>query len=248
MKIALTGKGGVGKTTVSALLAEKASSLGQDVMAVDGDPDSNLGDSLGIKGDITPVAEMEDLIEERTGGSGLVKLNPAVEDIPERFYRKAGDIKVLMMGRVSKGGSGCKCPENAFLRELLSHLLLDRKETVICDMEAGVEHMGRGTVKGLDALVVVVEPDVRSIKTMTKIESLAEDIQVEKVYVVGNKIRNSEEKDFIKEKTEDRPLALLPYSEEIRKTGLNSGRVPTNLDSLDRGIEKIWKKLKDSLR
>ena len=215
LKLAITGKGGVGKTTLSALLAHVFAERGQKVLAIDADPATGLAAACGVPLEvaeaITPVADMEDLIYERTGArkgeiGGYFKLNPRVDDIPERFAisppgSEAGKngIRILSMGTVSSGGTGCLCPENSLLRSLVTHLLLRQDEVLIMDMEAGVEHLGRGTAGAVDAFIVVVEPGRRSIQTAHTIYSLAEDLRIKRVYAVGNKVASEADEEFIVE-------------------------------------------------
>jgi CO dehydrogenase maturation factor len=211
LKIAITGKGGVGKTTLSALLAHVFSERGHRVLAIDGDPATGLAAACGIPpheaAAIEPVAEMEDLIYERTGArkgeiGGFFRLNPRVDDIPERFSLERNGIRILTMGTVKTGGTGCLCPENALLKALVTHLLLRRDEVLILDMEAGVEHIGRGTAGTVDAFVVVVEPGRRSVQTAHTIHALAQDLGISRVYAVGNKIRTGDDEEFIREQME----------------------------------------------
>ena len=215
MKLAITGKGGVGKTTLSALLAHVFVERGQKVLAIDADPASGLAAACGVPpevaGAITPVADMEDLIYERTGArkgetGGYFKLNPRVDDIPERFAVSPpgtgidhDGIRILSMGSVNSGGTGCLCPENALLRTLVTHVLLRPDEVLIMDMEAGVEHLGRGTARAVDAFIVVVEPGRRSIQTAHAIHALAADLGIDRVYAVGNKVASESDEDFIRE-------------------------------------------------
>ncbi|MCL0087260.1 carbon monoxide dehydrogenase accessory protein CooC [Dehalococcoidia bacterium] len=207
MKLAISGKGGVGKTTLSSLLARIYASRGYQVLAIDANPDANFGAALGIPFEevqkITPIVEMNDLIEERTGArpgtsAPFFKLNPKVDDIPDRFSLEKDGVKLLIMGTVTTGGSGCICPESTLLKALLSHLVLKREEVVILDMDAGIEHLGRGTVRAVNAFVVVVEPGQRSIQTAKSVRKLALDLGVERCYVVGNKIRSPEDEGFVR--------------------------------------------------
>jgi CO dehydrogenase maturation factor len=218
LKLAIAGKGGVGKTTLASLLARLYAAEGHTVLAIDANPDANLGTALGITQDelrrITPIAEMKELIEERTGGKpgttgGFFKLNPKVDDIPERFSVKKDGVKLLVMGTVKKGGSGCICPESTLLKNLLNHLMLRRSEVVILDMDAGVEHLGRGTAASVNAFIVVVEPGQRSIETAKAVKRLAQDIGIKKCYVVGNKIASDADRQFITENLPD--FELLGY-------------------------------------
>lgn len=228
MKIAVAGKGGVGKTTLSSLIALYFSKSGKKVLAVDADPDSNLALTLGVNADekITPISEMKDLIVERTGSSGgsgsFFKLNPKVDDIPEKFSKNIDGIKLIVMGTVRKGGGGCVCPENVLLKSLLHHLIVQRDEVVIVDMEAGIEHLGRGTAEAVDSFVIVVEPTVQSIQTAERIKNLAYELKVPDVFIVGNKIRNEEEVDFIKSRTNVKFAGYLSYDEEIRRGAVTS--------------------------
>lgn len=207
MKIAVTGKGGVGKTTISALLCYIYSLEGKKVIAVDADPDANLASALGVSKDeaekIKPIAEMAELIEERTGtkpgtSGGIFKLNPKVDDIPESFGYKVNGITLLAMGKSKTAASGCYCPENTLLRRLLKHLIAERDEVVIVDMEAGIEHLTRGTAEGVDAFIVVAEPGQRSLQTAVAVKHLAEGLGIKKVFVIANKTRNEEDILFIK--------------------------------------------------
>lgn len=206
MKIAITGKGGVGKTTLASLLAHLYAQQGRQVLAIDADPAGNLATALGfppeLEESITPIAEMDDLIYERTGAQpgqsgGWFRLNPRVDDIPERFSAEHRGVRLLQLGTVKKGGSGCMCPESALLRALVTHLLLGRREVVILDMEAGVEHLGRATAASVDGFLIVVEPGRRSLDTARLIGDLARQIGVPRLYLVGNKVRNERDRRFI---------------------------------------------------
>lgn len=227
LKLAISGKGGVGKTTLSSLLARIYAARGHKVIAIDANPDANFGTALGIPFDqiqkVTPIAEMSELIEERTGakpGSSapFFKLNPKVDDIPDRFSVQKDGIKLLMMGTVQTGGSGCICPESTLLKALLSHVILRRDETIILDMDAGVEHLARGTVRAVDAFIVVVEPGQRSIQTAKSVKKLAADLGVKTTYVVGNKINDPADMDFVRESLPDfEVLGFLSNDPKIRE-------------------------------
>ncbi len=207
-KIAITGKGGVGKTTLAALLAHIYAEAGQSVIAIDADPAASLAYALGLPDtlaeQVTPIAEMEELIYERTGAKpgtsgGFFTINPRVEDIPDRFSVLHNGIRLLRLGTIGKGGSGCICPESAILKALVTHVILYRDEVMILDMEAGVEHLGRATAGAVDAFLIVVEPGRRSLSTARNIRQLAADIGVTRCYVVGNKVRHQSDKDYIQD-------------------------------------------------
>jgi len=230
MKIAITGKGGVGKTTLSALLSHLYAAEGKKVIAVDADPDANLASALGISSeaikDLRPIAELTDLIEERTGAKpgasgGIFKINPKVDDIPEGFGHKFDNTTLLIMGKSKFAASGCYCPEHALLRRLLKHLIIDRDEVVIIDMEAGIEHLTRGTTEGVDAFIVVVEPGQRSIQTAHTVKKLAEELGIKKVYVVGNKVRNEQDEEFIKKTLSGTTyLGKMSFNESIMESDI----------------------------
>ena len=223
MKIAISGKGGVGKTTLASMLSKVFSEAGYSVLAIDADPNSNLAATLGISNpdDITPISEMEALIEERTGAKpgksgGFFKLNPKVDDLPEKYSLKSNGVRLMVMGRIKKGGTGCYCPENALLQALVTHLLLGRDEVVIMDMEAGVEHLGRATAKAVDRLIVVVEPGRRSVETARRIKKLAEEIGLHNIAAVGSKVRSQSEREFLTSSLPDFEfLGFIPYDQAI---------------------------------
>ena len=223
MKIAISGKGGVGKTILASLLSRIFADSGYSVLAIDADPDANLAATLGFPhaDKITPISEMSELIEERTGArpgqvAPYFKLNPRVDDLPEKYCSEHNGIRLMVMGRVKKGGSGCYCPENALLQALLIHLLLARDEVIILDMEAGIEHLGRATAKAVDKLIVVVEPGRRSVETAYRIDKLAQDIGLRNIAVVGNKIHSQSEREFLISGSPGFEfLGFIPYDQAI---------------------------------
>ena len=235
MKIAITGKGGVGKTTIAAFLAKAWVKKGFKVLAIDSDPVSSLAEALGYPHPekIIPLSEMADLIEERTGAKPgkigqMFKLNPKVDDLPEKIAYEHEGIKIIVMGGVKTGGSGCVCPENSLIKSLVSHLLLDRNERVVIDMEAGVEHLGRATAEAVNWMIAVVEPGLRSIQAAIRIKELAKQIGIKNVVAVGNKIKSPDDVNFITKNIDKiKIIGNIPYSDLIIKldqresTGLN---------------------------
>jgi CO dehydrogenase maturation factor len=255
MKIALTGKGGVGKTTISAILSYLYASEGKKVIAVDADPDANLASALGVPKNemekIKPLAEMSELIEERTGAKpgtigGIFKINPKVDDIPEGFGYKVNGITLLVMGKSKTAASGCYCPENALLRRLLKHLVAERDEVIIADMEAGIEHLTRGTAESVDAFIVVVEPGQRSIQTAFAVKELAKELGVKKVFVVANKVRKEEDIFFIKNALSDIEfLGAISFSHDIMESDIKglpsyeaSQRAIAEITEIKKALEK----------
>ena len=228
MKLAVSGKGGVGKTTFAALLIRSLSRADKRVLAIDADPDANLAAALGIPdGDsITPISEMKELIFERTGAQpgtigGYFSLTPKVDDLPDTLSAKLENIKLMRLGGVQKGGAGCNCPESSLLKALVRHIVLQRDEYVVMDMEAGIEHLGRATAKAVDKLIVVVEPGRRSIDTAGHIKKLAAEIQLTNIAVVGNKIRGEKDADFIRTHLNGiEILGFLPYDNALIEADL----------------------------
>jgi len=202
LKISVSGKGGVGKTTVSANLIKFLASENYQVFAVDADPDTSLGMVLGLPEEELakqlPVVDMREIIAEKTGGSGaFFSLNPDVGDILDSYTVRQGNINFLKMGAVKQGGSSCYCRENSVLNALVGSLLLRKKEAVLLDMGAGIEHLTRGTAKDVDLMLIVTEPSKVSVQTAKVVKKLAGELGIEKIKIVGNKIRNQKEKDFV---------------------------------------------------
>lgn len=244
MKIAITGKGGSGKTTLAAGLSILFSQNKQ-VIAVDCDPDINLGYALNFTNPekITPITEMKDLIAERTesgsGQTGYFKLNPKVDDIPERFCPEHKNIRLMVMGKVNKAGAGCLCPENAFIKSLFSHLVIARDEAVVLDMVAGTEHIGRGTASSVDAFLIVAEPTQLGVNTGLHIKSLAEGLGIEKIFFVGNKINNQEDIDFLRVNLKEDLLGNIHFNKALQDA---RGRFVFD-EGLKKEFEEIYKKL-----
>jgi CO dehydrogenase maturation factor len=230
MKIAISGKGGVGKTMLASLLSTILTKLGYSVLAIDADPNATLATALNFPHPekIAPISEMADLIEERTGvrpgqAAPYFKLNPKVDDIPEKYWVVHNGVKLMVMGRLKKGGSGCYCPENALLEALLAHILLRRDEVVIIDMEAGIEHLGRATARAVNKMIIVVEPGKASIETAYRIRELAKDIGLENIAAVANKVRSEQDKNLITSAMSDFDfLGFIPYEQSIIEAGLGN--------------------------
>jgi len=251
MKIAITGKGGVGKTLLSGLLSKAFAQHGYSVIAIDADPDADLAATLGFPNPdkIVPLSKMSALVAERTGSASgnpasFFKLNPRVDDIPEKHSIEHDGIKLMVMGRMKKGGSGCYCSENAMLQTLVTHLLLASNEVVIMDMEAGIEHLGRATAKAVDKLIVVVEPGSRSLETARKIRQLAKDIGLEAIAVVGNKISNETEKEFVVSRLPDFEfIGFIPYDEAIVRAQLANQPLLESSQPIVTAVSDIYHRL-----
>ncbi len=253
MKIAISGKGGVGKTTLTALLAQAYADAGRDVLAVDADPAPCLAGALGfppeLRAKLHPISEMDELIEERTGAKpgttgGFFTLNPRVDDLPERFSVTHRGVRLLEMGAVDVGGSGCICPESAMLKTLFTHLLFRKDDVLLLDMYAGVEHLGRATVDFVDALVVVVEPTRRSLGTAAQIKKLAADIGLTRLWLVGNKVRDEQEAAFLHAETPGIPvLSILPADLAVQEADRLGIAVYDHVPALRRAADESAQKL-----
>ena len=253
MKLAISGKGGVGKTTLAALLAQVYADAGRDVLAVDADPSPCLAGALGfpdaLQDKLAPVSEMDALIEERTGAKpgttgGFFTINPRVDDIPDRFSVEYRGVRLLEMGSVDLGGSGCICPESAMLKTLFTHLLFRDDEVLILDMYAGVEHLGRATVDFVDAMIIVVEPTRRSLGTARQIKKLATDIGLTRLWLVGNKVRNEDEAAFLRAETPGIPvLGLLPADLAVQEADRLGIPVYDHVPELRTAAEKMAEQL-----
>lgn len=253
MKIAISGKGGVGKTTLAALLAQVYADAGRNVLAVDADPSPCLAGALGfpseLRAQLHPISEMDDLIYERTGAQpgttgGFFTLNPRVDDIPERFSVDYRQVRLLEMGSVDIGGTGCICPESAMLKSLFTHLLFRKEDILILDMYAGVEHLGRATVDFVDAMLIVVEPTRRSLGTAEQIKTLATDIGLTRMWLVGNKVRNEAEIAFLESETPSLPvLGYLPANLGVQEADRLGIPVYDHVPSLRKAAEGIVQSL-----
>ena len=253
MKLAISGKGGVGKTTLAALLAQVYADAGRDVLAVDADPAPCLAGALGFPQDLRdhlrPIVEMDELIEERTGAKpgtigGFFTLNPRVDDLPDRFSVTHRNVRLLEMGAVDLGGSGCICPESAMLKTLFTHLLFRKDDVLLLDMYAGVEHLGRATVDFVDAMIIVVEPTRRSLGTAAQIKKLAADIGLTRLWLVGNKVRDDDEAAFLQTETPGIPiLGLLPADLGVQEADRLGIAVYDHVPALRTTAERIAEQL-----
>ena len=220
MKIAVSGKGGAGKTTIAAFLIQALADRDRQVLAIDADPSPHLARALDFPQaeEIRPIAEMRDLIQERSERDGpFYRLNPKVSDLPERFMRQKGNIKLMVLGAIQQGGAGCACADNAVLRTLLNILLLSPNEDIVIDMEAGVEHLGRGTIASVDHLLIVIQPYRGSLETASKILALGKDLKINHLGIVANQVHGLEDMNYIQDYSGVKPIGVFPDSDEVRE-------------------------------
>ncbi len=244
MKIAISGKGGVGKTTIMALLAHHLKKSFAEVLVIDADPSPHMAQTLGIEQPerVTAIAEMKELLRERSGyteGSPFYNINPEIDDLPERFMLEKDGIKLMVLGAIQTGAKGCACAENTVLKRLLTKLLLKADQAVLLDMEAGVEHLGRGTIAGVDHLLVVVIPSKSSARTALKIKKLAQDVRIPKVSFVGNSIMGPDDEAFIAEILNEPLIASFPDSAAIRSAERRGTPITALVDLFSDPLEKI---------
>jgi CO dehydrogenase maturation factor len=244
MKIAISGKGGVGKTTIMALLAGALRQQGRAVLVIDADPSPHMAETLGIADadKIRPIADMGRLLAERAGkteGSPFYNLNPEVNDLLLDFMLERDGIRLMVLGAIQTAEGGCACPENHVLRKMLKKMLLTADETVLLDMEAGVEHLGRGTVAGADCLLIVVIPSKSSIRTALKIKKMADDVRIPRVYFVGNLMQNKEDQKFLEKELGERPVAFFPNSETVRRAERAEQQIIGISEGLDNAPEQL---------
>jgi len=239
MKIAISGKGGVGKTTLAGVMARILAKRGRKVLAIDADPDSNLASAIGLPKEalakLLPIASMTSMIEERTGAKkgtfgSVLKLNPKVDDLPDEMGVNYEGIRLLLLGCIPQGGGGCFCPENVLLKNLVRHLLVKREEALIIDMEAGLEHLGRGSTGQVDALIIVVEPGQRAMNTARQIKKLGEDLKIKNMMIVGNKVNSEEDRRLIEEELSDfSVLGYMSFNPKILQAD-KEGKSPYDMD------------------
>ncbi|MDR1545459.1 MAG: AAA family ATPase [Deltaproteobacteria bacterium] len=251
MKIAVSGKGGVGKTTLSATLAYLFKQNGSKVLAIDADPDANLAGALGFKDlkGLIPISEMKELVAERTGSAPgtygtFFSINPKVDDLPDTMAKEINGLRFMTLGGVKKGGGGCICPESVLLKSLVMNLVLARDEVVILDMEAGLEHLGRATSTGVNCLIVVAEPGQRSLETVRVVKRLGGDLGIKRVAVVGNKTRNQGDRDFIAANVDGlEVLGHIPFADSIIDADRNGVAVFKNSPEAVEAVTGIYRKL-----
>ncbi len=250
LKIAIGGKGGVGKTTVCAILSELFAKDGLDVLAIDADPDTNLAAAFGLSAGQapTPLIEMKQLIGQRTGtGKEAVgayfKLNPEVADLQDKYALKVNGLKLLALGALKSAGSGCACAEGAFLKALLSYTILQKDQVVLVDLDAGVECMGRASIQGIDALVIVVEPGGRSIETANNVTKMARDLGIKNIVIIANKITDAAQLDMINSQLNSTVLAALPYDDAIRDADLYRTKLFDASEKITTELKKVKSRL-----
>jgi len=249
LKIAVSGKGGAGKSTVSAQLVRCFTLQQKPVFAVDADPDANLGLVLGLDPEqldsLRPLIELQDVITAKNfGGGSFVDLNPDVDDVLENYTLQDGILRFLKMGAIKQGGSACYCKENSFLNAVLTTMLLDRPEAVVLDMSAGIEHLTRGTARGIRMMLVVVEPTRAGVSTARAVDRLSADLQIEQVLFVGNKVRSDEDRAYLESSLPpERFAGMVPFSEQVLERARRGEPLVSGREDLLPGLEKIYEKL-----
>lgn len=244
MKIAISGKGGVGKTTIMALLADQLQKDGKDVLVIDADPSPHMAQTMGFANldTITPIAEMTKLLQERSGktaGSPFYQINPQVDDLPAKFMVEQAGIRLMVLGAIQVAEGGCACPENTVLKRLLTKLLLTTTQVILLDMEAGVEHLGRGTIAGIDHLLIVVIPSRSSIRTAGRIQKLAQDSGIPRISFVGNLVQDEDDEKFISKGLAEPPIACFPDSRAIRKAERSGEPVITAAGAVEKAARQL---------
>ena len=244
MKIAISGKGGVGKTTIMAMLAKYLHDQGNEVLLIDADPSPHMAESIGVDtGErIVPIAEMKEMLVERSGkveGSPFYNINPQVDDLLSRFIVEKNGLRLMVLGAIQTAKGGCACPENNVLKRLLTKLLLSPSQFVLLDMEAGVEHLGRGTIAGVDHLLIVVIPSQSGVRTALKIKQLAVDSGIRRISFVGNLVTDETDRSFLAAALGEPPIACFPDSAAIRKTERQGQAVVSVLPEVERAAEEL---------
>lgn len=235
MKVAVSGKGGSGKTTISGTLSRVFASKGYDVLAIDDDENPNLSLTVGVPREQSVPPVPNDLLErvELPSGETELELSKSPEEIIDQHGTTAPDgIQLLKMGEVDHAGSGCMCRAHSTAREVLSGVVETRDEVTVMDMVAGVEHLGRGTTKDVDVLLVVVEPYYKSLETGRRTRDLAEELGIPEVNVVANKVRDDNDRAAIEEFCDDNDLTItsvVPYDDAVRRAD-QEGTAPYDYD------------------
>ncbi|MBU0482231.1 MAG: AAA family ATPase [Proteobacteria bacterium] len=249
MKIAISGKGGVGKTTIIAMLAEQMRQDGMEVLVIDADPSPQMAQTIGVKNPekIIPIADMKQTLIERSGkteGSPFYNINPQVDDLLSRYMVEENGLKLMVLGAIETGDKGCACAENTVLRRMLTKMLLGPHQAILLDMEAGVEHLGRGTIAGVDHLLTVVIPQKSSIRTALKVKKLADDVGIKKVHFIGNHVIDKDDEDFLTEGLGTKPIAFFREYPEVSKTERKGLPVISQLDLMREPVKDVLEALK----
>jgi CO dehydrogenase maturation factor len=251
MKVAVSGKGGSGKTTVSGTLARSFAREGYDVLAIDDDENPNLALTLGVprEQEVSPIpGDLLKRVETPEGDTELELAKSPGQIIDDYGTAAPDDVQLLKMGEVEHAGSGCMCGAHATAREVLSEVVEDRDEVTVMDMVAGVEHLGRGTAQDVDTLLVVVEPYYKSLETGRRTKELADELEIPDVRVVANKVRDDHDREAIEEFCADHDLeiaAVVPFDDAIRRAD-QDGIAPIDHDEDAEGVRAI-RELADDL-
>jgi CO dehydrogenase maturation factor len=225
MKIAVSGKGGVGKTLIAACLASGFAERGLKTIAIDADSSPNLALTLGLSTEearkIMPISENKELVDSKTGTgySGVYRLSFTVDDVVRDYAVSTPfGVSLIVMGTVKAMESGCMCAPNAVIRALLRHLIVERNEAVVLDLEAGVEHIGRGTARQVDALLIVADSNLKSLEIAKHIHDLAMNAGMKQLYLIGNRVMNEAQKEAVKSFAEKNGLSILtliPFDQKV---------------------------------